>query len=287
MIKLGNPTTWYNQSIFVNNNVSKYVALHTHIAKVQPVEYLRPLIHLHVYSKINPSKSVYLVGGMGPLSDSHFIYQLYKKIKNTSLYDIHLFSIPPPRSLLQIKKLYSYVSQLRLIKDCIQHVHKNQEVFLISNAAHTYRHILSSLFLPIFNMIPDIHHKLKEITFHSPKNTKFLILSTTQVSVHKMYSNMFPLEDIIELSSSQVIKIQFYIDQIKQNRYNYKINPIHTFIQSIVSTYRCYHIHAILACTELSIWYYNMRKKLSNTYMITDISCMMQEIILEHMHSTR
>lgn len=292
MIKLRDPTTWYYKSVFVNNNVSQYVALQKHIAQVQPIEEKRPMVYLHVYSKQHSSNSIqptiYLLGGMGPLSDSHFISQLYKKIKRVfKTYNIHLFSIPPPRSLLSFQKIYSYTSQLQWVRECIQSICKNQEIFLISNAAHTYRHILSSFYLPTFNMIPHLQHNIEKMIRQSSKNTKFLILSTKHVYLQNMYSKMFPLNAIIELSSSQVIKIQMSIDQIKQNCYNYNINPIQTFIQSMVNKYKVYHIHAILACTELSIWY-NTQKKSSgnyNNYKIIDISSIMQDIIVDNIHN--
>lgn len=290
--KLGNPHTWYNQSIFVNNNVHKYVELQTNIAELQPMEYLRPFVYLHVYSSRNcrrvnvrQQKSVCLLGGMGPLSDSHFISQLYATIKKSQIYDIHLFSIPPPRSLLHVQKLYYYVNQLRLMRMCIQHIPSIQDIFLISNTAHIYRPILSSLFVSTFNMIPAVQRRLHEKTIHSHTHTKFLILSTKEVSVRKLYSNVCTVKDTLELSSNQVKKIQLYIDQIKQNQYNYKIDPILTFIKGIVRKYNCYHIHTILACTELSIWYHKIRKKIPNSYVVTDVSSIMQDIILSHIQS--
>jgi aspartate/glutamate racemase len=246
----------------VTNNIRKFRDLQLCLAKKENSEYQRPMVHLHIYNNLL-QKPVYLLGGMGPLSDVQFLTHLKKMLKNTT-FNIHLFSLPPPRSIFHFRKIYYYTKMIRHIQTYI--IPRNSCVYLLSNSAHLYRYYLNLLNLNTYNMLPSITNMIQ--THSGP----FLILSTH----NDIYTD---ISNSIQIDTKQKHIILECVNEIKENRYNYNKNPLLKMILSILQLYSQAHI--VLACTELSIWYKYTNNKFLKQYIIHDTSFMMSKIIAE------
>lgn len=259
---------FYQHVIEIKNSIRKFRDLQICLAKKERIEYLRPMVHLHLYNSTS-QKTVYLLGGMGPLSDVQFLKHLKKMMKNTT-YNIHLFSLPPPRSIFQFRKIYSYTKMLRYIQTCVNQEHSY--LFLLSNSAHLYRHYLDFFHLNTYDMIPSITKSI--LSYNGP----FLVLSTND-NIYTQISNS------IHVDSRQTQIILESVRQLKENRYNHTKNPLLKMILAILQSYTDAHI--VLACTELSIWYELNRHNIPKHYTVHDTSKMMSKLIFEHIEKNK
>ena len=259
---------FYQHVIEIQNSIRKFSDVQICLAKKEQSEYLRPMVHLHIYNDTRKTP-VYLLGGMGPLSDVQFLKHLKKLIKNTT-YNIHLFSLPPPRSVFQFHKIYCYTKMLRYIQTCVNQ--ERSSLFLLSNSAHLYRHYLDFFHVHTFDMIPSI---TKSILSHTGP---FLVLSTH----HDVYTE---ISNTIHIDSRQTQIILESVHELKENRYNHTKNPLLNMILAILKPYTDAHI--VLACTELSIWYELNRHKIPKWHMVHDTSNMMSRLIFEHIQKKK
>jgi len=261
----------YDHIFEIDNDIRRFCELQISLAKKEKTEYLRPMVHLHIYNDTH-QKPIYLLGGMGPLSDIHFLKHLKNMLGQSTKYNIRLFSLPPPRSIFHWRKIYSYSKMIQYIQTFIyQEQSRNTCMFLLSNSAHLYRGYLSKLNINTFDMTP---HITKYIQSCNPNNNPtYLILSTNE----KLYKDNL---NKMHIDSKQTEIILNCVRKLKENRYNYKNNILLKTILAILKPRT--NTHIILACTELSIWYMHNKNKIPKEYVVHDTSFIMSYLIVQH-----
>lgn len=292
--KLREKRYWYKYVIKMTNNISRYQNLQNEIATKQGSEQLRPMIHFQAHNMFNDKyhlhvEPVFLLGGMGPLADASIVSNVLKRLKMKKIsYDIHLFSLPPPRNIFAVSKMLTYNKYLKNIKQCLKiHSRKNTCMFLLSNTAHLNRNILASLNTHTFNLIPSIVQRIKSNTGSNSKN-HYLILSTTKSNSNELYELWFKKNEMLSLDTHQQATVQSSIQLLKENKYDYKNDVLLHTIQEIANSKLHSSFQLILACTELSLWCKKTNISPIKSLNIHDTADIMSDIIVDYIcHPTK
>lgn len=296
--KLREKRYWYKYVIKMTNNIARYQNLQNEIATKQQSEQLRPMIHFQAYNQLNDDadvhvKPVFLLGGMGPLADASIVSTVLKQLqKKKTRYNLHLFSLPPPRNVFAVSKMMYYSKYLKNINKCLKmHSIKNTCMFLLSNTAHLNRNILNTFNTHTFNLIPSIVQRIKSNHGSNMKNkNEYMILSTTRSQSSQLYESWFEKDKLVSLDTDQQTMVQNSIQLLKENKYNYQNDVLLHMIQEITKSKLQSSFQLILACTELSLWC--KKSKIyqipSTTVNIHDTANIMSDIIVDYIcHPTK
>lgn len=289
--KLREKRYWYKYVIKMTNNITRYQHLQNEIATRQRLEQLRPMVHFQAYNYFSDNKvnvePVFLLGGMGPLADASIVSTILKELQKKRVrYNVHLFSLPPPRNAFAVSKLISYNKYLKNIKQCLSlHGKKNTCMFLLSNTAHLNRNILATLNTHTFNLIPSIIQRIKSNHGSNGKNKiVYMILSTTRSQSSQLYESWFQKDQVFTLNTDQQAIVQKSIKLLKENKYMYQNDVLLCMIQEIAKSNVHSSFQLILACTELSLWCKksNLSQIPSTTMNIHDTADIMSDIIVDY-----
>ena len=175
--------------------IHEYKKLQRQIASLVPDEEKRPTVYLKLRGNLENRQtfSVGLLGGTGPIADSHFIEKVVHQIpKNLWPYlAINLLSSPPPRKPLGLKlpHVLRYVKKVYTFANTPHHF-----MWLTSNTAHSNLHLIKNR---AFTHKPerwlDMRSKVvKSISVSdstSPNRKKVLILGTQSAREKNLYSD--------------------------------------------------------------------------------------------------
>ena len=135
----------------LGESANAYQEFQQEIAKLVPIEFGRPTIHVEMITSGRWRNSIALLGGMGPLSDSSILAKLAETSKQGK--NLYLLSLPPPRSRADIFRYgFSYLLQLRNFFK-----RSWQGIYILSNTAHNYLSWLKWLSLGLqFSISPNL-----------------------------------------------------------------------------------------------------------------------------------
>lgn len=245
------------------DQISFYNNLQQTIAKLISKESQRPTIDLHIIGK-SARKShcqhcqLGLLGGMGPLSDAKMVTRalddFYTKGGDKDHLVMNVFSCPPPRTLLEVVASgSSYIDNLRTFA-----ARRHQSYAVASNAAHSKCSTLKKLGIkPLLHLVNQIVSRIAKDQVPS-KNTRTLVLGTTQAYKDKLYPLALKHQGVNSISLSQTDQkdLQQLIDHTKRTGESDKQEELSSMIRQYVNSEREAGRevgHVLLGCTELSM----------------------------------
>jgi len=242
-------------------NAAAYLSLQQAIADKIPNEFSRPVFDVRFIFKedlalVEPQRTVGILGGTGPLSDATIMRLIFRQLKPEAMAAgsmIHLFSLPPPRTIPS--KAFGGLTYGARLATFMRHGY--QEYFLASNTAHlnieTLRQLSGSK-----EHVNNLTRAIAERVFNDHKaaigSKSILILGTKQAWDKRLYPNIFEEQHVSykSLTSIEQDEIQAWIDRIKQGKMR---DTDHLRLRNHIL--KLANIHGVqeilLACTELPL----------------------------------
>lgn len=212
------------------------------------------MLNLKVENQANDSKTIGIIGGMGPLATVDLFHKIVMLTEANSDNDhIHILidnytAIPDRTSYIlghgEDPKKFLIESALKL------EVMGADVIIMACNTAHYfYDEIEKYIHVPFINMIEEVAKKIKKI---NPKIRKVGLLATEGTCITEIYDkvlNKYDIEVIKPDYTNQNI-ISNLIYSIKNGRKEYNLDDIN----SVLSFFRLQNIDTvILGCTELPL----------------------------------
>ncbi|MCX7342622.1 MAG: hypothetical protein NT128_00530 [Proteobacteria bacterium] len=248
---------------------SHYVALQKKIAEIIPDESYRPTIDLTLtLANATPTKSIGLLGGMGPLSDCDILTRIMPSIENKvdwNRFAIHLLSAPPPRVFFAVFQGLSYFYK---VIDFTTQGH--DRYYMLGNKAHLHlkwfeRAIgctwLRSRSLSTTSQATDLVEFVIQETFKKNAKSKVLILEAlrsyrSQLYQHYLLKNGISTDDFYTQSQEEAAVIQDCISNVKAGNTDDAGKKISDLVIGKITQIRTSgkEVNAVLCgCTEIPL----------------------------------
>ncbi len=239
---------------FPPSKIAFYQNLQREIAKIIPEESQRPTIDLRIRGmRARRVKTVGILGGMGPISDSEIIEMALRRLtgEEREKVSLDLYSSPPPRTLCEkLSRGLRYLGGVRAFASRPD----IGKIYLTSNSAHvSFLAWKSRCCGKLLNLVDEVVEKLPK-DFHEC----YLILGTKEAFDHQLYQKKLALKNICfaQVSEEESREVQRIIQQAKECR----LRPSDR--QSCLEIIRACQsrqesgspiTHLLLGCTELSM----------------------------------
>lgn len=256
-----------------HEEVQSYIALQKELAEKIPKESERPVVDLKLIASYT-KKEIGILGGMGPLSDARII----EKVASHTSHPIHLLSIPPPRTFLEISLgIYSYLYQV------YQFLNEDLDrIYLASNTAHIHYDFLNWMGKGnVVNLTIFVANYTKD-QLGSPCT---LLLGTEKIQEHKLYEALFSERNVEYLTVDKITqkRLQEVIDQVKQGK---QTKELEDEIYQMILEKKEGAKAVLLGCTELSMLLENHHEKLREMGLVViDTESLFVQKILEDLGS--
>ncbi len=241
--------------------IGRYVVLQEIIAKMIPQESLRPTLDVLISRPdTEPSIRLGIVGGVGPVSDANITEKMIRIAQergdNLDNVQIHLFSSPPPRSIIEkASRGLTYLNNLASFT-------KKDHDFLVlaSNTAHcNLTHFGHGGRMPTSaEVINSVRHIV--VDMHKEEPGTVMVLGTTEAYKKNLYPGILNENNIPSAKPSETLQrqIQSLINRVKSADADRK--TLSREIATLITRFyqQCEHgeprpTHLILGCTELPL----------------------------------